>query len=592
MEARTDWLAALPFSEVWCIDFEYYPGRGLANGGVDGDPVTPHCFFGYEVRSGRTVRLRQDELGPFPPYRLDNSALIISYGLAAEFGCHLSKGWGEPACAIDALVEFRHHTNDGRDRDRSLGGALNFFGVDGLDVAHKKSMRDRILQGPPFIEQEKRDILDYCEDDVRALARLLPRLLPTIRSWPHALLRGRIQWAIAKIEHRGLPIDLPLLTRLRRHWDGMRTDMVTELDPFGIYEIAGGVAHWRNERLEAFVAHYKLPWPRLASGKLCTDDETFREMALLHPIVNPLRELRCSLSKLKLNSLAVGADARNRTPLWAFGAKTARCAPSTTKYVFGPAKWLRFNIVPPPGLALIHRDYQQQEVRIAAVESGDANLLAACESGDVYLGVAEQIGLLRASMDDEERAAVRDLAKIIVLSVQYGAGVYSLAALTGLTRSEAHEILARLRAHFHRFYDFVHSVGDHAGLNLEISTCFDWRLKCPSGSNPRTIRNFPMQSTGSMILHTACLLAERRGVEIVAPIHDAFVVQCDARDVDDVSAALDRIMRDASAVVLRGFELPTDCQIIRPGERYFDKRGKAMWDTVTRLLAKRERESA
>ena len=167
-----------------------------------------------------------------------------------------------------------------------------------------------------------------------------------------------------------------------------------------------------------------------------------------------------------------------------------------------------------------------------------------------------------------------------------------MAALTGLTRSEAHEILARLRARFHRFYDFVHSVGDHAGLNLEISTCFDWRLKCPSGSNPRTIRNFPMQSAGAMILHTACLLAERRGVEIVAPIHDAFVAQCDARDVEDVSAALDRVMRDASAVVLRGFELPTDCQIIRPGERYFDKRGKAMWDTVTRLLAKRERESA
>ena len=91
-----------------------------------------------------------------------------------------------------------------------------------------------------------------------------------------------------------------------------------------------------------------------------------------------------------------------------------------------------------------------------------------------------------------------------------------------------------------------------------------------------------------MILHTACLLAERRGIEIVAPIHDAFVVQCDARDVEDVSAALDRVMRDASAVVLRGYELPTDCQIIRPGERYFDKRGKAMWDTVTGLLAKRE----
>jgi hypothetical protein len=363
-------------------------------------------------------------------------------------------------------------------------------------VAHKKSMRDRILQGPPFTEQEKRDILDYCEDDVRALVRLLPRLLPTIRSWPHVLLRGRIQWAIAKIEHRGPPIDLPLLTRLRRHWDGMRTDMVTELDPFGIYEIAGGVAHWRNERFEAFVAYYKLSWPRLASGKLCIDDETFREMAMLHPIVHPLRELRCSLSKLKLNSLAVGADARNRTPLWAFGAKTARCAPSTTKYVFGPAKWLRFNIVPPPGLALIHRDYQQQEVRIAAVESGDANLLAACESGDVYLSVAEQIGLLRASMDDEERTAVRDLAKIIVLSVQYGAGVYSLAALTGLTRSEAHEILARLRP-LPRFQASCTRSGTMPGsLNFNLLRL---EASAPAG-NPRTVRNFPMQATGSMIL--------------------------------------------------------------------------------------------
>src|SRR3954463_1956150 len=93
--ATCDWLAALPFSEVWCIDFEYYPGRGLANGGVDGDPVTPLCFVAHEVRSGRIIRLWQDELGHFPLYRLDAGTLILSYGL--EYSCHLSLGWGEPA---------------------------------------------------------------------------------------------------------------------------------------------------------------------------------------------------------------------------------------------------------------------------------------------------------------------------------------------------------------------------------------------------------------------------------------------------------------------------------------------------------------
>ena len=135
----------------------------------------------------------------------------------------------------------------------------------------------------------------------------------------------------------------------------------------------------------------------------------------------------------------------------------------------------------PLPFALIHRDYKQQEVRIAAIVASDGALLAACESGDVYLGIAEQIGLLRGGMCQEERDAVRDLAKIIVLSIQYGAGVYFTGARTGMTRSEAYEILARIRARFHRFYDFLNSVGDHAGLDLEISTCFDWRLKCPVG---------------------------------------------------------------------------------------------------------------
>ena len=67
----------------------------------------------------------------------------------------------------------------------------------------------------------------------------------------------------------------------------------------------------------------------------------------------------------------------------------------------------------------------------------------------------------------------------------------SLALRTGMTRSEAYEILARIRARFYRFYDFLHSVGDHAGLDLEISTCFDWRLRCPSVANPRTMPKFP-----------------------------------------------------------------------------------------------------
>ena len=84
------------------------------------------------------------------------------------------------------------------------------------------------------------------------------------------------------------------------------------------------------------------------------------------------------------------------------------------------------------------------------------------------------------------------------------------------------------------------------------------------------MRNFPIQSTAAEILHVACILAERRGIPIVATVHDALMAEADLDRVEEMDAALERVMRDASSVVLRGYELPTDKQIIRPGERYFD----------------------
>jgi DNA polymerase family A len=560
-----------------------------------------HAALPRRLRNAQRVRLWQDELGRFPPYRLDGGACLFGYMLAAEFGFHIARDWGEPAHAIDAYVEFRHYCNDGSlksgDREKGffgLGGALRYFCEDELDITHKEDMRARIIAGPPFSAQERADILDYCTDDVRALARLVPHIVPTIRSLPHAMLRAKFQWSVAQIERRGVPLDLPLRTRIRNRWNDMRTDLVAELDrPFGCYEIVDGKAHWRKARFADLVARNRMSWPRTADGALSESDEVLREMSGKYPQIEPLRELRYSLSKLRLHDLTVGHDGRNRASLWAFGTKTARNAPGASSYVFGPAKWIRFLITPPLGHVLVHRDCCQQEVRIAAVQSNDTALLQACESGDVYLGIAELLGFLRDGMSEDERKAVRSLFKTVVLGIQYGLGARSLAVRTGISLYEASEILARLRARFWRFEDYVQSVRDHAGLHLEISTPFDWRMQCPSGTNPRTIRNFPIQSTGSEILHVACILAERRGIKLVATVHDALMAEADLDQAEDLSLALDQLWGDAAAIVLHGYRLPTDYQIIKPGGRYFDDRGAAMWATVSGLVAKlEERETA
>ena len=117
-------------------------------------------------------------------------------------------------------------------------------------------------------------------------------------------------------------------------------------------------------------------------------------------------------------------------------------------------------------------------------------------------------------------------------------------------------------------------------------------MRCPPTANPRTLRNFPIQSAGGEILHVACVLAERRDIRIVAPVHDAIMAEAPADQAEDLSAALDRVMRDAAALVLRGYELPTDIQMILPGQRYYDERGEAMWNTVSKLVARRQEQSA
>jgi hypothetical protein len=92
-----------------------------------------------------------------------------------------------------------------------------------------------------------------------------------------------------------------------------------------------GPLAFSSHRFERYLARKQLPWPRLDSGALALDDDTFREMARAYPAdIGPIREVRHALSQLKLHDLAVGRDGRNRYLLSAFGSRTGRNQPSNS----------------------------------------------------------------------------------------------------------------------------------------------------------------------------------------------------------------------------------------------------------------------
>ena len=100
------------------------------------------------------------------------------------------------------------------------------------------------------------------------------------------------------------------------------------------------------------------------------------------------------------------------------------------------------------------------------------------------------------------------------------------------------------------------------------------------------LRNFPMQSTGAEMLRLACCLGTERGIEICAPVHDAVLICAPLDRLESDVARMQEAMREASAIILNGFELGTDADVIKYPDRFSDERGAVMWDRVMTLIAK------
>jgi hypothetical protein len=158
-----------------------------------------------EYRSGRTLRLWQDELQArdAPPYPTGPDVLFVAYYASAELGCHLALGWPMPERVLDLFAEFRCLTNGLEPfAGNGLLGALAWYGMDAMAGAEKEHMRNLVLRGGPWSESEQWALLNYCAADVNALSRLLPAMLPEI-DLARALLRGRYMRSLALTEAAG-----------------------------------------------------------------------------------------------------------------------------------------------------------------------------------------------------------------------------------------------------------------------------------------------------------------------------------------------------------------------------------------------------
>jgi DNA polymerase I - 3''-5'' exonuclease and polymerase domains len=563
------------FREICLVDFEFSQPHG--------DRPTVRCMVVKELRSGRTIRLWADQLSRLavPPFGIGTETLFVAYFASAEMNCFLSLGWPFPCYVLDLFVEFRNMTNgQKRKQGNGLLDTLFYFGLDGLEAVEKDEMRQLAIQGGPYTREEKNALLDYCESDVRSLEKLLDRMISHI-DLPRALLRGCYMKAVAMMESTGIPIDVPLLDKVQMQWDSIKERLIRTIDASrGIYDGTRFVA----KRFEEFLREHRIPWPRLHSGKLALDDDTFRSQAKIHPIISPLRELKRSLDTLRLSDFSIGKDGRNRCLLSPFRSITGRNQASSTQFIFGPSVWLRGLIKPQPGWSLAYIDWSQQEFGIAAALSRDSAMIEAYRSGDPYLAFAKQAGAIPKYATKQSHSVQRELYKQAILAVQYGMGAKSLAERLGQPLHVGEELLRHHRRIYPKFWKWAEATKSYSLLHFPLQTVFGWTLHPHENPNLRSLANFPVQGNGAEMLRIACILGVERGIGICAPIHDAVLIEAPTGQINAVATEMQAMMREASRIVLDCLELRSDVKFVHAPDRYMDERGIEMWNKVMPLI--------
>jgi len=564
------------FDNIWAIDYEFRS---------QGNPNQPLCYAGKNLLTGETVSRWIDGTEKKPEYSTDDKTLIIAFVASAEIGCHLSLGFDIPLYILDLYNEFRNLTNGLKlGVNNSLIGASLCYGLSSSNSTHKEHMRNRILQGPPYSPQEKKDILSYCMEDVEMTASLYYPIKKSMEeegiALQYALLRGRYSSAAAQMEYLGVPVDVPKLEELKDCWDMIKEDLIYRVnEKYHVYD----KTVFKRDKFNKYLENNNIPWSYTPSGLPKTDQAYMKEKAKAFPQLKSLQELKHSTGQLRKTRFLIGEDGRNRTPLFPFSAVTSRSYPKSSEFIFANAVWSRSLIKPQKGMAISYIDFEQQELGVAASLSKDENLLKAYLSGDPYIEFAKNVGATPKNATKKTHPEIREKYKTAMLATNYGQGYRSFAQNIGVIPSEGKFILDAHKANFSTYWKWITNFIDVGKLTGEVRTQGNWLMKTKDVGY-RTLLNWPMQAEGSEILRLAICLCFENNIKVIAPVHDAILIEDTIENIDSSVKKAQQYMEEASDFII-GLKLRTEVKTFKYPERYKDPRGKFMWDTVQDIIS-------
>jgi len=568
------------FKYFLVLDFEFVQAKG------SGENPKLVCLVIKEIITQKTHRFwLLDKKKIKFPYPIQDS-LFIGHYLVAEVNCMLQLGLEKPKNLFDTFIENKKFYNGKLKKGFGLEDCCARYKIEyPLD---KDQMRDVIINNyPHYSRSQEKDILEYCETDVTTNEQLFLKQLRHLevsqnlktdkgfaRVSSQALFHGRSMAVTAQMETNAIPIDEVLYDDFNKYYPEIRKATIREINnKYDLYENEVFKAAKFTKFLKKFNLHNR--WPKTPTGKFKQDEKTYSRFSKFIPEIDEIKSALFITDAMKLKGYAKGSDNRSRTAINMFGQKTGRTNLSTAYNPFGAPRYGRTFIHPDDDSLLVYADFKSQEPHIQAHLSGDQNMKDALATGDIYLATAKLCKAVPESATKKSHPKEREIYKVSLLAINYGQEAESLSAKLGIPlywAKHIHRSILKAYEKYNRWSDAYTARGMQRGY---FKTKFGWKyhLTFKEAVNPRSIKNWPIQSHGSEMIRHAIIAVDDAGFEISLSVHDALLVHIKKKGWAKKILKLVQLMEEASEKVI-GHKIPVEIKVIRKHFHQSDSDGE------------------
>jgi DNA polymerase I len=416
----------------------------------------------------------------------------------------------------------------------------------------------------PFSEVDVREACRYSGEDADLTLILAGLLLPKIEESGLGDLYYRIELplieVLAEMEMNGVRLDLPLLNRLSREFEGQMKEIAA-----AIFALAGEEFNINSPQQLGRVLFEKLKLPggkRTKTG-YSTDIEVLTELSGEFPLPAKVLEYR-SLSKLRstyVDALPLLVNPKTGRVHSSFNqtvTATGRLSSSDPNLQNIPirspeGRRIREAFIPREGCAILSADYSQIELRILAHLSGDPSLVETFRRDeDVHAATAAEIFGVPSG---EVTPDMRRLAKVINFGIIYGMSAFGLSRELAVTPAVAQAYIADYFQKYRGVREYIDQSLELARERGYVATIMNRRRYLPDiGSHNRSVRQFaeriavnaPIQGTAADLIKAAMINIHRRiekenrKTRLILQIHDELVFEVPEDEIEEMK----RVVRE------------------------------------------------